>query len=133
MMAKNLQSACILVLEDEPTQLSVLAFNLANAGFRVSAAAEAGKALSLAEHQHFDLAIVDYYLPDCAGTDFVKRLRETDRYKHVPVIFLTARAEELNLEYLRSEFSAVVLAKPCSMNRLIDTVLKCLAADHSVS
>ena len=122
----------ILLLEDAPTYRSVVAFNLSQAGFQVTTAAEAGKALLLAEHEHFDLAIVDYYLPDYPGTDFIKQLRELDEYEHVPIIVLTARAEELNLDYLRNELSVLVLSKSCTMKQLVQTVTKCLAIARAV-
>jgi CheY-like chemotaxis protein len=121
----------VLVLEDVPTYRHLLVFVLSNAGYKVSAAAEVSRALSLAEHEQVDLAIVDYYLPDHPGTEFIKRLRESDRYEHVPIIVLTARDEELNLEYLRGKLSAVVLSKDCTMQHLLDAVSDCLAVAHS--
>ena len=129
----NSQPEHILVLEDHAPHRNVVAFSLAKAGYKVTAAAEAGKALSLAQYEHFDLIIiVDYYLPDYPGTDLVKQLRETDEYKQTPVILLTGRAEELNLERLRESLSVLVLSKPCPMAHLVDTVSKCLAIAHSM-
>jgi len=123
----------ILVLEDDPTHRNVIAFNLTHAGFRVTTAAESAKALSLAQHDHFDLVITDYYLPDYPGTDFVKLLREFDGYEHVPAILLTGRAEELDQKRLRDELLILLLSKPCAMARLVDTVSKCLAIAHCES
>jgi len=90
------QPAHILVLEDHPTHRKVLVFNLRSAGFRVTTAADVTKALILAYHEHFDLIIADYHLPDATGADFIKRLRDTDTYVGTPIILLTARANELN-------------------------------------
>jgi DNA-binding response OmpR family regulator len=123
----------VLILEDAPTYRSVVAYNLSQAGFRVTTAAEAGKALLLAEHEHFDLAIVDYYLPDYPGTDFIKQLRELEEYAHVPIIVLTARTEELNLDYLRNDLSVLVLSKSCTMKQLVETSTKCLALAQAAS
>jgi CheY-like chemotaxis protein len=61
----------ILVLEDHPAHQKVLAFNLTSAGFKVTTAADVTKALMLAYHQHFDLIITDYHLPDATGDDFI--------------------------------------------------------------
>jgi two-component system phosphate regulon response regulator PhoB len=127
------QSAHILVLEDHPTHRNVMTFNLTKAGFTVTTATEAAKALLLATHEHFDLIITDYYLPDYPGTDFVKLLRETDEYKHTPVILLTGRAEELDRQHLAEELLILVLAKPCPMGDLVGTVSKCLELAHSAS
>ena len=123
----------VLVLEDAPTYRNLVVFALSTAGFKVSAAAEAGRALSLAEHERFDLAIVDYYLPDYPGTEFIKRLRETHRYEHLPIIVLTARDEELNLEYLRNKLSVVVLSKSCTMRQVLDAVSERLATARRAS
>ena len=123
----------VLVLEDAPTYRQIVVSNLSNAGFRVSAAAEVGRALSLAEHERFDLAIVDYYLPDYPGTEFIKRLRAVPRYEHLPIIVLTARDEELNLDYLRNKLAVVVLSKSCTMRHVLDAVSECLATARCAS
>ena len=123
----NWQPEHILVLEDEPTHRDVVAYHLASGGFRVATAAEATEALFLAQQEHFDLVLADYYLPDYPATDFVKLLREIDEYRRVPVILLTARADELNRQHLRDDLGLLVLSKPCSMESLLHTVSKCLA------
>jgi DNA-binding response OmpR family regulator len=118
----------ILVVEDQPAHRNVLAFNLTQAGFRVTVAASPVKAFALAQHEQFDLIITDYYLPDYSGSDFVKLLRKTDNYVATPVVMLTGRAEELNVQALRDTLSVLVLSKPCSMARLLEIVSKCLEA-----
>ena len=117
----------ILVLEDDPTQLRVLTFNLEHFGWKVTVAVEATEALELAKHDHFDLVIADYNLPDHLGTDFIRALREDDGYRYVPVILLTGRAEELDEKYLREELAVLLMSKPCSMSELADTVAESLA------
>ncbi len=121
------QSGHILLVEDDPIHLKVLVLNLTRAGFTVATAALAVRALSLVRNQRFDLAIVDYHLPDYPGTDFIKLLRNTDGCESTPVILLTARADELNLPRLRDELSVLVMPKPCSMDALLNTVSKCVA------
>jgi CheY-like chemotaxis protein len=121
----------ILVLEDHPTHRNVVVFNLTKAGYRVTTAAESAKALLLAEHEHFDLVVTDYYLPDYPGTDFVRLLRQRDDYRHTPVILLTGRAEELDRKRLREELLVLVVPKPCPMADLVDTVARCLSIAHS--
>lgn len=123
----------ILVVEDNPAHANVLAFNLRKAGYCVATVAEAVGAVRLAVREHFDLIIVDYYLPDYLGTDFVKILRMIHSYSHTPVILLTARAEELNQKRVRDELLVLLMSKPCSMADLLATVSKCLALAHSTS
>ena len=121
----------ILVVDDYSPHRNAVAFSLTKAGFRVSAAASPIKALTLAEHEDFDLVITDYYMPDYAGSDLVKKLRENDQYAGTPVILLTARADELNVEQLRDELSVLVVPKPCSTKHLVEIVAKCLAMARS--
>ena len=125
------QSEHILVVDDLSAHRNVVAFNLAKAGFRVTAAAHPARALASAHHEQFDLVITDYYMPDYSGTDFVRKLREIDSYVATPIIMLTARANELNLDHLRDELSVLVVPKPCSMTCLLDKVSKCLAIARS--
>ena len=123
----------ILVLEDGPGYRTVVAFNLAHEGFRVTTTAETTEALALVKHEHFDLAIVDYHLPDLPGTEFIKQLRQMNNYEHVPIILLTALAKELNSSYFRDELSVVVLDKNRSMKYLRNTVRECLEVAIFVS
>lgn len=121
------QSEHVLVVDDYSAHRNAVAFSLSKAGFRVSVAASAVKALLLAEHEHFDLVVTDYYMPDYAGSDLVKKLREKDRYAQIPIILLTARAHELNVEQLRDELSVLVVPKPCPTKHLVELVSRCLA------
>ncbi len=121
----------ILLVEDGPTCRSIVGHALSTAGFEVSTAAEATPALSLAQKQHYDLAIVDYYLPDFPGTDFIKQLRAIDEYGSVPVIMLTARADELNSKYFYEVLSVRMLSKACPIGDLLNEVSELLAPASS--
>ena len=122
--ASHSKSLRALVLEDDPIHRQILTFNLTEAGFRVATAAEAAKALKLANHERFDLIITDYHLPDCLGTDFVRRLRATDGYEGTPVVMLTAWAGDLDRPRLEEELAIRILPKPCSVEDLSDMVSK---------
>lgn len=123
----------ILFVEDGPICRSIVGQALSTAGFEVSTAAEATPALALAQKQRYDLAIVDYYLPDFPGTDFIKQLRATDEHESVPVIMLTARADELNSEYLQEALSVQVWSKARPIDELLDEVSGLIAAASSPS
>ena len=123
----------ILLLEDDPTHQKAIAFNLTHAGFRVSMAAESRGALELAKHNHFDLVIADHYLLDELGTDFIKRLREDEDRRHVPVILFTAWAQELNEKYLCDELATLLVSKSCSMAELVETVNESLGMTQVTS
>jgi DNA-binding response OmpR family regulator len=121
------QSKRVLVLEDDLKYQYVLEFTLSNAGFGVTTAADVATALAIAKSQHFDLVIVDYYLPDHSGTHFIARLRRLDEHKDTPVILVTAWPDELNLEQQCKDLSALPLSKMCTMRQLVGVVSRCLA------
>jgi len=81
--------AQLLVVEDEPNILELLAASLRYAGFEVITAAAGTEAVQAAQRHRPDLIVLDVMLPDMDGFDVVRRLRGGgDR---IPVVFLTAR------------------------------------------
>jgi two-component system phosphate regulon response regulator PhoB len=84
----------ILIAEDEPGQVEVIAYNLKMAGFHVAVADNGERALALAEELEPDLIILDWMLPEVSGLEVCRRLKAQPRTRRVPVLILTARAEE---------------------------------------
>jgi len=83
----------ILLVDDDALLRRSLAFNLQQAGYRVSTAANAEDALALARQDVPDLVLLDIGLPGMDGLDALRPFREQIS---VPVIFLTARRRELD-------------------------------------
>ncbi len=83
----------ILLVEDEPAIADTLIYALETECFVVSHALTGGDGLSMFASQPYDLAILDIGLPDMTGLDVCKHLREK---RPVPVLFLTARAAEMD-------------------------------------
>lgn len=83
----------ILIVEDEAAIADTLVYALQAEGFVTHWTSLGGEALTLLENGVFDLAILDVGLPDISGFEVCKRLR---RFSEVPVIFLTARSEEID-------------------------------------
>jgi len=87
-------AARILLIEDDEALLALLDYNLAAAGYGVTAAASAEDGEQLLLGSQFDLAIVDWMLPDMHGIELVARLRRSQRHAALPILMLTARGEE---------------------------------------
>jgi two-component system, OmpR family, catabolic regulation response regulator CreB len=83
----------ILIVEDEPSIADTLLFVLRAEGFIVTWKSQAGEALDLLKNTAVDLVIMDVGLPDFTGFEACKQLR---RFSDVPVMFLTARGDELD-------------------------------------
>ena len=84
----------ILVVEDEPAILELLKINLVDAGYEVREAADAETANALLKEQLPDLVLLDWMLPGQSGLAFARQLRADPRTKELPVIMVTARADE---------------------------------------
>jgi CheY-like chemotaxis protein len=131
MIGFNSQSRHILVLEDEPTQRELLAVSLSRVGYQVSTAAQVSTALSLAHQAHFDVIIADYDLSalsdeESSGAGFVNALRAIDEYERIPLIMLTSKVHQPDLDYLRNDLRAVVLSKPLDTPNLLTTISWCI-------
>ena len=120
----------ILLVDDDALMRRSLAFNLEQAGFRASAAANAEDALSLARQSPPDLVLLDIGLPGMDGLDAIKRFKEQH---HVPVIFVTARRRNLD-EVVGLELGADdYITKPFDVDVLIAHIKAVLRRNESAS
>ena len=84
----------ILVVEDERPIREMIAFGLRRAGFEVREAADARSGRAEVANKLPDLCLVDWMLPDTSGLEFTRALKRDRETRELPVIMLTARAEE---------------------------------------
>jgi DNA-binding response OmpR family regulator len=104
----------ILAADDDPDIRELVAFRLERSGYTVLQAADGEEALALALKHTPDLAVLDVMMPKMDGFEVVRRLRAEETTKHMPIIMLTARAQDSDVEegfesgaddYLRKPFS----------------------------
>ncbi len=106
----------ILVVDDDDLMRRSLAFNLEQAGYRISTAADAEDALGLTRRDPPDLILLDIGLPSMDGLD---ALREFQQRGDTPIIFVTARRRELD-QALGLELGADdYVTKPFDLNVLL--------------
>lgn len=86
----------VLVVEDEPAQREVLAYNLEAEGFRVDKAENGDEALLLVEEAAPDVIVLDWMLPGVSGIEVCRRLKSRSDTRSVPIIMLSARSEEVD-------------------------------------
>jgi len=84
----------VLVVEDESSIRDMLSFTLQTAGMTVREAGNAEQGWQLALTDEPDLILLDWMLPGVPGVSLLSRLKAHDKLKHIPVIMLTARADE---------------------------------------
>lgn len=84
----------ILIVEDEAAIREMVDFALRRAGFNTLHAGTGREALDTIANQRPDLVLLDWMLPDLAGIDIARRLKREELTRDVPIIMLTAKAEE---------------------------------------
>ena len=84
----------VLVVDDEPDIVALVAYHLAKAGYRVSTAANGTEAMDAAREERPALIVLDLMLPEMSGFEVLEKLRADEATRQVAVLMLTARREE---------------------------------------
>ncbi len=118
----------ILIVDDDPFNLDLLDQELADQGYAIERAGDGEEALEKVESFLPDLILLDYMMPKMNGIEVVKRLKQNERYKGIPVILLTAKGSQEDKargldagaeDYVVKPFDPVeLLARVRSMMRL---------------
>ncbi len=109
----------ILVVDDEPDIVALVAYHLAKAGYRVSTAGSGPEALEAARDERPALVVLDLMLPGMSGFDVLEQLRREDATRDIAVLMLTARREEPDRIRGLSLGADDYLAKPFSPQELV--------------
>ena len=86
----------VLVVEDEPAQREVLAYNLEAEGFAVNRAETGDEALLLVAEDTPDIIVLDWMLPGVSGIEVCRQVKSKAETRGIPVIMLSARSEEVD-------------------------------------
>jgi DNA-binding response OmpR family regulator len=112
----------VLVVDDEPDIVELVAANLRKEGFEVRGAGDGSRALALVREEPFDAVVLDLMLPDVQGLDVCRALRRDPKTAGIALIMLTARGEEVD-KLIGFEVGADdYLAKPFSPRELVARV-----------
>jgi two-component system phosphate regulon response regulator PhoB len=113
-----LAKATILVVEDDPDILELIAYNLGKEGYTVATAASGERALDLISTTNPDLILLDIMLPGADGLDVLRSLKGNPATARIPVILATAKSEDSDIvtglelgadDYVAKPFSPKVL------------------------
>jgi CheY-like chemotaxis protein len=123
----------VLVAEDNPALAGVVRYNLQRAGFDVTVARNGSEALEAAGRTSYDVVITDQQMPELTGTELCAALRRREEYRETPIIMLTAKGLELDIEGLRQRLGVwAALPKPFSPAELIGLVEECVEEQRSL-
>ena len=116
----------ILLAEDEPQTAQLIEFKLKQAGFMVVHATDGEKALALVAPTQPALILLDGLMPVMDGFEVLRRLKESPRTSHIPIIMLTARARDKDVVTGLELGAADYMVKPFSPSELVARVRKVL-------
>jgi len=112
----------ILVVDDETSIREMLVISLESAGYNVLQAENAKNAHSLVLDKHPDLILLDWMMPVTTGLELLRRLKRDEMTDHIPVIMLTAKAEESSKISGLDSGADDYIAKPFSPRELLSRI-----------
>lgn len=119
--------ARVLVVEDNPANMTLATFLLENAGHTVLKATDAEAGLALASAEQPDLVLMDIQLPGMDGLKATGLLKADSATRDIPVIALTALAMKGDEERIRAAGCDGYIAKPLSYKDFLETISRQLA------
>jgi DNA-binding response OmpR family regulator len=108
------ETPVVLAADDDEDILALVTFRLERSGYVVLQARDGEEALELARERTPDLAVLDVMMPKIDGLELTRRLRAEERTSRMPIILLTARAQDTDVQqgfeagaddYIRKPFS----------------------------
>jgi len=118
----------VLCADDDPDILALLSLRLERAGYRVAQANDGEEALSLARELAPDVVVLDVMMPRLSGTDVVVALRADEATKRLPVILVSARAHDEDVQRGLEAGADAYLPKPFSAQELTELVGRMVGA-----
>ncbi len=109
----------VLLVEDDPAQREVLSYNLVAEGFSVRCAENGEEAMLMVAEALPDLVILDWMMPLMSGIEVCRQLKSRDETRHIPVIMLSARSEEVDTVRGLETGADDYVIKPYSINELM--------------
>jgi DNA-binding response OmpR family regulator len=124
--------ARILVVDDEPAISQILQVGLERAGYTVETAADGQEGLMKARENKPGLILLDLMLPKLDGFKICRLLKFDERYRHIPIIILSARDQERDKQLALETGANLFLVKPQPLAALVAHVEALLKASSEV-
>jgi two-component system phosphate regulon response regulator PhoB len=122
----------VLIVEDEAPLVTLLRYNLEKQGFRVEDAGDGGEAVARITETPPDLLLLDWMLPTMSGIEVCRQLRRRPATRTLPIIMLTARAEDQDAVRGLDTGADDYITKPFSTEALIARIRALLRRSGTV-
>ena len=125
----NTDKKTVLVVDDEPHIVQVVAIKLRNADFEVITAENGAIALEHVKKQKPDIIVTDYNMPVMNGLELIRNIRKNPETANIPVIMLTAMGFVIEEDEKRQLNISACLTKPFSPREVLKTVNEILTGE----
>ena len=112
----------LLIADDDEDILMLVSLRLSRSGFEIVVARDGEEALRLARERIPDLAVLDWMMPKASGLDVLRAIRADEATAGIPVVLLTARASEADVQQGLDAGADDYIAKPFSPQELASRV-----------
>ncbi len=123
-----MSSPKILIIDDEVDLVETVRFPLELEGYQVLVAYNGEEGLQLARKESPDLIILDLMLPKIDGFKVCRFLKFDDKYKHIPIIMLTARSQDKDRLLGKETGADEYITKPFDIDDLLNRIKKYISA-----
>lgn len=120
--------AKVLVVDDDPTILRLLQVNLEMEGYEVVTASDGSQALQRIRELQPDLVLLDVMMPELDGWQVCEQVRREPDLQHIPVVFLSARAQDADVGRGHEAGADAYITKPFDPLALVELIRDLIAA-----
>ena len=121
----------ILIVDDEQDIVEALRFSLEMEGFQCLTSYDGVDGLKKAKEENPDLILLDVMLPKIDGYRICRLLKFDEKYRHIPIIMLTARTQERDISTGKETGANEYVTKPFEMDTLIGLVKQYVKPDET--
>jgi DNA-binding response OmpR family regulator len=112
----------ILVVDDESDLVAMISIRLEASGYKVVAAYDGQEALEKVRQENPDLIVLDIMIPKLDGYKVCRMLKFDEKYKHIPIILFSARAQESDKKLGEQVGANAYITKPFEPKVLLDKI-----------
>ncbi|MGM0375289.1 MAG: response regulator [Bacteroidota bacterium] len=116
----------VLIVDDSESIREVVNFTLQNEGYDVLVAVDGEDALQYLDGRPLDIIITDLHMPNVDGLELIRKVREMDGYKHIPILFLTTESQASKKMEAKQAGATGWIIKPFVPAKLLSAISRVL-------
>ncbi len=116
----------VLIVDDSESIREVVNFTLQNEGYDVLVAVDGEDALQYLDGRPLDIIITDLHMPNVDGIELIRKVRDMDGYKHIPILFLTTESQASKKMEAKQAGATGWIIKPFVPAKLLSAISRVL-------